>query len=134
MDLFLYGSTRVIRYINLYDHTAVVYDTSIILREIGLIEKDFIAAVVLTGTDYNAPRENMTLEGVFSESRAKPGGMDLYDHLGIGSGDKEVLYKICGIFHIDNMEFDANSISLAFPVVNWKEVRVFLKGWGFIFV
>ena len=59
-----------------------------------------IAAVVLTGTDYNAPRENMTLEGVFSESRAKPGGMDLYDHLGIGSGDKEVLYKICGIFHI----------------------------------
>jgi hypothetical protein len=134
MDLFLYGCSRVLRYFNLYDHTAIIYNTREILAQLDIIEKDFVEAVVLTGTDYNAPYENMTLVGSLAESRAKPGEINLYDHLGISSGDKEVLYKICVIFHIDNMEFDANSISVKSPVANWKEIRGFLKGWGFVFL
>ena len=131
MDLFLYGCTRVLRNFNLYDHTSVVYNTSIILDEIGLIEKDFIECVVVNGTDYNDSLENINLEGTIQKARAKPGGMNLYDSLEIA--DKEVLYKICEIFHIDNMEFDENTISLKSPIVKWKEVREFLREWGFIF-
>ena len=134
MDLFLYGCSRVLRYFNLYDHTALIYDTCEILVQLEMIEKDFVEAVVLTGTDYNASYENMTLVGSLAESRAKPGEISLYDHLGISSGEKDVLYKICEIFHIDNMEFDANSISIKSPVANWKEIRGFLKEWGFVFL
>jgi len=135
MDLFLYGCTRVIRHFNLYDHTAILYDTSLILDELGISEKVFVEAVVLTGTDYNAPFDNMTLEGVLREARAKPGEeMNLYDHLQIDSGESEVLYKICEIFHIDNMEFDSGALIFKQPLVDWPKAKLFLRDWGFIFM
>lgn len=54
MDMFLYGCPRVIRHVSLMNHTAVLYDTARILRELNMPFADFKDALILSGTDYNA--------------------------------------------------------------------------------
>jgi len=131
MDMFLYGCTRVLRHFNLYDQTCIIYQTPVILNEIGIEEKDFLEAVVINGTDYNEGIENITVESIISEAKTKPREINLYDHIQLG--DIEVLYKICEIFHIDNMEFDINTISVITPCPNWTKIQEFLLPWGFVF-
>lgn len=53
MDMFVYGSTRVIRYLSLLNHTAVVYDIKGILNNLGITQQELREICVLSGTDYN---------------------------------------------------------------------------------
>lgn len=53
MDMFLYGCPRVIRHVSLMNHTAIIYDTARILRELDMPFTDFKDALILSGTDYN---------------------------------------------------------------------------------
>jgi len=53
MDLFVYGCPRVLRYFSLLKHTAVLYNTSQILKELNMPFEDFKDICVLSGTDYN---------------------------------------------------------------------------------
>ena len=134
MDLFLYGCERVLRYLNLRDHTITLYNTNVILHEIGIIESVFVESVVMNGTDYNNSIENLSLQETICKARTKPEESSLYDIFEIEGHDREILYKICKIFHIDDMVFDENMISLKPPVVKWEKVQEFLKEWGFIFM
>ena len=54
MDLFVYGCPRVIRYLSLFSHTAVLYDLDGILKNLGLSQKQLREICVLSGTDYNS--------------------------------------------------------------------------------
>jgi 5'-3' exonuclease len=54
MDMFVYGCPRVIRYMSLLNHTAVLYDTKSILDTLGINQKDLREICVLSGTDYNS--------------------------------------------------------------------------------
>lgn len=53
MDMFVYGCPRVLRYFSLFNHTAVLYYTKGILRELNLSQDEFREICVLSGTDYN---------------------------------------------------------------------------------
>ena len=53
-DLFVYGCPRVLRYLSLLNHTAVLYDMEKILCELGLTQEQFREICVLSGTDYNS--------------------------------------------------------------------------------
>jgi hypothetical protein len=53
MDMFVYGVPRVIRYFSLLNHTIVLYNTSSILQELGMTQKEFSEVCILSGTDYN---------------------------------------------------------------------------------
>jgi len=53
MDMFVYGVPRVIRYFSLLNHTIVLYDTSSILQELRMTQKEFSEVCILSGTDYN---------------------------------------------------------------------------------
>jgi hypothetical protein len=53
-DLFVYGCPRVLRYLSLLNHTAVLYDMEKILCELGLTQAQFREICVLSGTDYNS--------------------------------------------------------------------------------
>ena len=53
MDMFVYGCPRVIRYLSLLNHTAVVYDVESILNNLGITQKELREICVLSGTDYN---------------------------------------------------------------------------------
>ena len=60
MDMFLYGCPRVIRHMSLLHHTGVVYETELILMDLGMSMETFRDIMVLSGTDYNI-RENTSL-------------------------------------------------------------------------
>lgn len=53
MDMFVYGCNRVLRYISLLNHTAVLYDTVSILENLGITQKELREICVISGTDYN---------------------------------------------------------------------------------
>jgi hypothetical protein len=57
MDLFVYGCPRVIRYLSLFSHTAVLYDLDGILKNLGLSQKQLREICILSGTDYNSNSE-----------------------------------------------------------------------------
>lgn len=53
MDLFVYGCTRVIRYLSLFKKTAVMYDFKLILNNLNMTLNDFRIICIISGTDYN---------------------------------------------------------------------------------
>jgi len=57
MDMFVYGCPRVIRYLSLLNHTAVIYDLNGILNELGINQTELRQICVLSGTDYNVDNQ-----------------------------------------------------------------------------
>lgn len=53
MDMFLYGCPFVLRNLSLMNHTILLYDTTKILTELEMTEKQFCEIMVISGTDYN---------------------------------------------------------------------------------
>uniref|UniRef100_A0A6C0KXT5 XPG N-terminal domain-containing protein n=1 Tax=viral metagenome TaxID=1070528 RepID=A0A6C0KXT5_9ZZZZ len=53
-DMFVYGCSRVLRYLSLFNHNVVVYNTKNILEELGLSQEEFRKICVLSGRDYNS--------------------------------------------------------------------------------
>jgi flap endonuclease-1 len=72
MDLFVYGCPRVLRYLSLFNNTAVLYDLTGILTSLGLTQKQLREICVLSGTDYN---------NVHFNSSSKNEELNLYDTL-----------------------------------------------------
>ena len=58
-DLFVYGCTRVLRYISLINRTVVYYNMKDILYELRLNMNDFREICILSGTDYNQTVYNL---------------------------------------------------------------------------
>jgi len=54
MDMFVYGCPRVIRYLSLMNHSAVLYDMKDILERLDISQKDLREICILSGTDYNS--------------------------------------------------------------------------------
>ena len=84
MDMFVYGCTRVIRYLSLLNHTAVLYDVRGILNNLGITQKELREICVLSGTDYNLECNdstnnlNNTLR-LFKRYHKSKTDMDFYD-------------------------------------------------------
>jgi flap endonuclease-1 len=53
MDMFAYGCPLVLRYLNLVNRTAVLYDLHKILAKLSLPLGDFRSLCILSGSDYN---------------------------------------------------------------------------------
>ena len=54
MDLFVYGCDIVLKYINLYNKTIVIYNIRHILLELNFTLHDFKHICIISGTDYNS--------------------------------------------------------------------------------
>ncbi|MCJ7802129.1 MAG: hypothetical protein MUP82_07210 [Candidatus Marinimicrobia bacterium] len=65
MDMFVYGCPRVIRYLSLLKHTAVLYDMNGILEQLNITQTHLREICILSGTDYNS----------------EVGGQSLYDNM-----------------------------------------------------
>jgi len=52
-DLFTYGCPRIIRSINMFDHTVIEYELKSILKIIGVSNEDFKYLCILNGTEHN---------------------------------------------------------------------------------
>jgi hypothetical protein len=147
MDMFVYGCTRVIRFISLINKTAVLYDHKGILHELKISQKELREICVLSGTDYNiqshsdadkyCPTLYNTLK-LFKKYKKNKTHTDFYDWVGENTTyivDYDMLLKINTMFDIcQNEELKVfDSIKIMNGCKNVDMMADLLKTVGFIF-
>jgi 5'-3' exonuclease len=147
MDMFVYGCPRVIRYLSMLNHTAVLYDMKIIIENLGITQKELREICVLSGTDYNSnmnkykfknsPNLYLTLK-YFKKYHKSKSNIEFYEWLLEKTDyitDYELLQKINNIFDLNNKNnikiFEQIKISNG-PVYK-NEINNILKHDGFLF-
>jgi flap endonuclease-1 len=151
MDMFVYGVNRVIRYLSLLNHTAVLYDMEGILKKLGITQKELREICVLSGTDYNMKKENdkntPTLYKTLKyfkryHNENTDNGVDFYHWLIENTDyiqDCSLLRKIYSMFDLLNIEENDdklktfNRISLDNGPIIQSNIREILKKDGFLF-
>jgi flap endonuclease-1 len=148
MDMFVYGCPRVIRYMSLLNHTAVLYDTKIILESLGISQKNLREICILSGTDYNSTNDNgkniptlYTTLKYFKKYLKDTNSKDIefYDWLLKSTNyihNYDILITICNIFDLsknyNNIKIFEN-IRIANGSVIKEDIIEILKLDGFIF-
>lgn len=144
MDMFVYGCPRVIRYLSLLNHTAVIYDVKGILTNLGISQKELREICVLSGTDYNLECDdtkntlNNTLK-LFKKYHKTKSSLSFYEWLNDNNNyikDYELLLKIYDMFDLNINHFDIKIFEkikiINGPIIKNDIINI-LKTDGFIF-
>jgi 5'-3' exonuclease len=145
MDMFVYGCPRVIRYLSLLNHTAVIYDIKGILNNLGITQKELREICVLSGTDYNIESDddshtlNNTLK-YFKKYHKTTKQIGFYDWLMNNFEnyikDYELLIKIYDMFDLTKNHYNIKifeKIRIANGPIIRDEIYNILKLDGFLF-
>lgn len=128
MDLFVYGCTKVIRYFDLLNHTAVLYYTKGILNELRMSQKEFKEVCVLSGTDYNISDRSvdlMTSLRYFRKYRKSFGRVSFYDWLLKNTQiitNMDLLLKTVQMFSLENVNPALLNIKVFNGLIRQKEL------------
>ena len=146
MDMFVYGCTRVIRYLALFNRTAVLYDMKGILESLNFTQKEFREICVLSGTDYNIQSfDNKSKTAVnlyetlkmFNKYKKEKENFEFYEWLKINSDyitDCELLKNIYNIFDFKKTNLISfEKIKIFNGPIDCKNIKNILKTDGFIF-
>jgi flap endonuclease-1 len=147
MDMFVYGCTRVIRYLSLFNRTAVLYDIEGILNNLSLTQKELREICVLSGTDYNIqncdnksknrPNLHETLKMFNKYKKENKLNLEFYEWLKINSDyitDYELLKNIYDIFDLKKMNLKSfEKIKITNSRIDCENIKNILKTDGFIF-
>jgi len=148
MDMFVYGCTRVIRYLSLFNCSAVLYDIKGILDSLGVVQKELREICVLSGTDYNiqnsdnksknTPNLYETLK-LFNKYKKETVNIKLefYEWLKLNSEyitNYELLKNIYDIFDLKKMnQTSFEKIKISNGPIDCENIKNILKTDGFIF-
>jgi hypothetical protein len=144
MDMFVYGCPRVLRYLSLLQHTAVLYDVANILQMLGVTQKELREICVLSGTDYNKSNNDLhkTLK-YFKKYHREKSNLEFYPWLLQKTDyiqDYDLLLKITSMFDILNTNENVNNKCIYFENISIEngpikkiEMKEILKKEGFIF-
>jgi len=152
MDMFVYGTTKVLRYMSLLNHSFVCYDMKNILEELKLSQREFREICVISGSDYtdgitkqNACNLHATLKyfNKYKKSNMNTTSnscLTFYEWLlentnYIEDDDYEDLLKICERFDIGDYSYNFKSfekIKIVNMPVQKKDLHKILETDGFI--
>jgi flap endonuclease-1 len=146
MDMFVYGCPRVIRYLSLLNHTAVIYDMKGILNNLGINQKELREICVLSGTDYNIESGDSnanTLNNIlkyFKKYHKSKSTIDFYDWLISNNEDiitdYDLLKNIYDMFDLSINHYDIKIFEkikiINGPIIR-EEIKNILKTDGFLF-
>ena len=149
MDMFVYGCTRVLRYLSLLNRTVVLYDTKEILKQLGITQKELREICVISGTDYNyynndndndknTPTLYKTLT-YFKKYHKDKNNMEFYDWLKEKTNyitDYDILMKIYSIFVLNKETIclkNFENIVIKNGLIIKEDIRTIMKSEGFIF-
>jgi flap endonuclease-1 len=145
MDMFVYGCTRVIRYLSLLNHTAVIYNMDGILNDLGITQKELREICVLSGTDYNLECHdtknalNNTLK-LFKKYHKSKSNLTFYEWLNENNANYiknyDLLLRIYDLFDLNKGHFNIKSfekIKILNGPINKDEIKNILKTDGFVF-
>jgi 5'-3' exonuclease len=148
MDMFVYGCTRVIRYLSLFNLNAVLYDMKGILEKLKLNQKELREICVLSGTDYNTQNCNNNSKNMpnlhetikmFNKYKKETLNikLDFYEWLKINSDyitDYELLKNIYDIFDLKKSDLTSfEKIKISNGPIDCENIKSILKTDGFIF-
>jgi 5'-3' exonuclease len=112
MDLFVYGCSRVLRYLSLLKKTVIMYDTKSMLAELELTLDEFRSICIVSGTDYNIDDscENKNIDLLktltYFKKYKKSDKMDFYEWLKENTDHVKNtidLYNIQSLFNLTEM-------------------------------
>ena len=148
MDMFVYGCTRVIRYLSLFNLNAVLYDMKGILDNLSLTQKELREICVLSGTDYNTQNcnnnsknmpnlhETLKMFNKYKKEKEKE-NLEFYEWLKINSDyitDYELLKNIYDIFDLKKSDLTSfEKIKISNGPIDCENIKNILKTDGFIF-
>lgn len=145
MDMFVYGCPRVIRYLSLLNHTAVIYDVKGILTNLGISQKQLREICVLSGTDYNLECDDSknslynTLKQ-FKKYHKSKSELDFYEWLNANNNDYikdyDLLKKIYDIFELNANHYNIKifeKIKIQNGPILKEDIKNILKIDGFLF-
>ena len=144
MDMFVYGCPRVIRYLSLLNHTAVIYDVKGILNNLGVTQSDLRDICVLSGTDYNIECDDSnnltkTLK-YFKKYHKSKSELQFYEWLAIKHEniikDYDLLTKINTMFDLNISHYNIKvfeKIKIINGPIMKDELKQILEKDGFLF-
>jgi flap endonuclease-1 len=137
MDMFVYGTTIVLRYLSLLNSSVIIYDLNGILETLGLSFKEFQDICMITGTDYNISIStevdiNYSLK-MFANYRASGDACNYSDWMIKTKSyiDAESLYYTIKLFDISELKLCPNKLTNS--DYNEDGIKQFLESYGFIF-
>jgi 5'-3' exonuclease len=149
MDMFVYGCTRVLRYMSLLNHSVVLYDIKGILQNLGITQNELREICVLSGTDYNFhvnPKGKttcdlyQTLKYFKKYHKQKKGTENLcfYDWLKTNTSyieDSVLIDKITGMFDLSDKKLEKGFEKDCFANqrIVFTEMKEILRKDGFLF-
>ena len=146
MDMFVYGCPRVIRYLSLLNHTAVLYEMQGILKELGVTQKELREICIISGTDYNNLNDNCktsptlyTTLKYFKKFHKEKNSTSFYDWLIENTDYVEnynMLIKIYDMFDLSKNHYNVQifkEIKIINGPIMKNDLNDILKDDGFIF-
>jgi len=154
MDLFVYGCTRVLRYLSLINKSVILYDLNDILSDLNLSLKEFKEICIISGTDYNINNTVNTINIVDTVDNVDTVNLyktfkyfeqyknskyyniiDFYTWLDNNYNYIKNIYKLYDIYNLfstSNVEF--KKIKVKMKEINFDKVKEILKTDGFVFL
>ncbi len=137
MDLFVYGTHRVYRYLSLLNSTIVEYNLKIILQQLDLNITEFQQICVLSGTDYNIDNEmniykTLKLFGKYKKSKINN---DFSEWLVYNSKIEDIQHfnNILNMFDVTNVNVNMIKHPVRYNQVDKERLRSILTANGFIY-
>jgi flap endonuclease-1 len=141
MDMFVYGCSRVLRYLSLTNQSIVLYHTKGILANLNMTQKEFREICVLSGTDYNINANSFILPNTIALFRKykELNNATFYDwiretNLNL---DTNLLKKINSMFDILDIKHSITTlenIKIYNGPIQKELVRKIMKEDGFLFI
>lgn len=144
MDMFVYGCPRVIRYLSLLNHKAVIYDMNGILNCLGITQNELREICVISGTDYNCNENDRN--GLFAtlkyfkkycKSSERTNGVNFYEWLYTTYKnyitDYDTLKNIYSMFDLKDNMFEYENMRIMNGPIQKDEINAILKADGFLF-
>lgn len=138
MDMFVYGSNRVLRYLSLLKNNVILYDLSIILKELQTTFQEFQNICILSGTDYNLDNKfNIIQLFKYFKKFKQEKGHNFYEWMKNKHDINDCkLKEINNLFNIDikNDNNENNKIKILNGPIHYLNLKNIMKKENFIFV
>jgi len=142
MDMFVYGCSRVLRYLSLLNRTVMLYEQRSILKQLQITQKEFREICIISGTDYNISSSKKTTLGrtmkYFAKYKKSSTSQDFYEWLNENTNYIEDYCLLCSTYvmfdlqHMNISCFEKQKIMNG--PININAVHKFLEKFNFVFV
>lgn len=103
MDLFVYGCSRVLRYLSLLKKSAILYELPSMLNELDMTMTEFQYICVVSGTDYNLSTKaetNLHNTLKYFKKYKKSDSNNFYEWLEANTDYIDNIYELYNIVHL----------------------------------